>query len=96
MFSAVLLAMVPWMQISKAVADHVAVQPAALLAAVSAGVAIHLVFLAFNMAAVSALQLGGSEKPSGEAPQDMALLLARDFVDLDQVTDSTEIAVSCL
>ena len=68
MLSATLLAMVPWMQISKAVTDGVNVEPSALFAAVTAGVAIHLAFLAFNMTAVKALRLGGSEDPSGRDP----------------------------
>lgn len=68
MLSATLLAMVPWMQISKAVADQVSVQPAALATAVAAGVAIHVVFLAFNMTAVRALKLGGGDNPSGMPP----------------------------
>ena len=69
MLSASLLAMVPWMQISKAVADQVAVQPSALLAAVAAGVGLHLAFLVFNSAAVNALHLGGNEGSEGAVPQ---------------------------
>lgn len=65
MLSATLLAMVPWMQISKAVADEVRVQPGALVAAVLAGIAIHILFLAFNMTSVGVLKLGGKENPSG-------------------------------
>ena len=64
--SASLLAMVPWMQISKAVADRVAVQPGALIAAVAAGVGIHLLFLGFNISAVKLLRLGGSDSYSGK------------------------------
>lgn len=59
MLSAMLLAMVPWMQISKAAAEHLALEPSALLAAVAAGVGIHLIFLAFNLSAVELLRLGG-------------------------------------
>lgn len=66
MLSATLLACVPWMQISKAATDQVIVQPSALLAAVAAGVAIHLAFLAFNSVAVSALRLGGKHASPGE------------------------------
>lgn len=65
MLSATLLAMVPWMQISKAVADKVSVQPGALATAVAAGVGIHFLFLAFNMTAVRALKLGGGDNPAG-------------------------------
>lgn len=50
--------MVPWMQISKAVADNITVPPSSLLAAVTAGLAIHASFLAFNWAAVNTLRLG--------------------------------------
>ena len=69
MLSASLLAMVPWMQISKAVADRVTVQPSALLAAVAAGVGLHLAFLVFNSAAVNALNLGGKDGSEGTVPQ---------------------------
>ena len=65
MLSATLLAMVPWMQISKAVANQVSVQPSALATAVAAGVAIHFLFLAFNMTAVKALKLGRGDNASG-------------------------------
>lgn len=53
------------MQISKAVADKVSVQPSALVAAVAAGIAIHLVFLGFNLTAATAMGLGGPKNPTG-------------------------------
>ena len=62
--SAVLLAMVPWMQISKAVADQISVEPSSLAAAVVAGLLIHTVFLGFNLAAVNVLKLGGNASHS--------------------------------
>ena len=65
--SAVLLAMVPWMQISRTVALGMQVSLGALAATVAAGVGIHLVYLAFNTVAVSTLQLGGSDATKGEA-----------------------------
>lgn len=48
------------MQISKAVTSGVTVRVTSLVAVVAAGAAIHLLYLAFNIAATSALRLGGS------------------------------------
>ena len=62
LLSACLLALVPWMQISKAVSSDVTVSLGALAAVVAGGVAIHLVFLAFNMAAVAVLGIGGKDR----------------------------------
>ena len=59
LLSACLLALVPWMQISRAVSSTVDVSLAALAAVVAAGVAVHLVYLAFNSAAVQLLRIGG-------------------------------------
>ena len=59
LLSGCLLALVPWMQVSRAVRQQVALPLGALAAAVAAGVAIHLLYLAFNTAAVNALRLGG-------------------------------------
>ena len=47
------------MQISKAVTSGVTVRVTSLVAVVAAGAAIHLLYLAFNIAATSALRLGG-------------------------------------
>lgn len=62
LLSACLLALVPWMQISKAVSSDVTVSLGALAAVVAAGVAIHLAFLAFNMTAVAVLGIGGRDR----------------------------------
>ncbi|CAL8461786.1 g1317 [Coccomyxa elongata] len=59
LLSASLLALVPWMQISRAVSSRVDVSLAALSAVVAAGVAVHLTYLLFNSAAVSLLRIGG-------------------------------------
>lgn len=60
-----LLILVPWMQISKAVVSNVPVTPSALAAVLAAGVALHLVFLAFNLTATTALQLGRTATDDG-------------------------------
>ena len=72
--SACLLALVPWMQISKAVSADVSVSLAALGAVVAAGVAVHLAFLAFNMTAVRMLGIGGQD---GDACELLPLSVAR-------------------
>ena len=48
------------MQISKAVTSGVSVSVTSMVAVVAAGAAIHLLYLAFNIGATSALRLGGS------------------------------------
>lgn len=63
LLSACLLALVPWMQISRAVSSAVNVRVSALAAVVAAGVAVHLAYLAFNATAVRLLRIGG---PPGE------------------------------
>ena len=65
MLSATLLAMVPWMQISKAAADNISISLAAILSTIAAGIGLHLIFLAFNTAAVNSLKLGGEESSTG-------------------------------
>ena len=65
--SACLLALVPWMQISKAVSADVSVSLAALAAVVACGVAIHLAYLAFNMTAVRVLGIGGRDGDACES-----------------------------
>ena len=67
MLSACLLALVPWMQISKAVSADVSVSLAALAAVVACGVAIHLAYLAFNMTAVRVLGIGGRDTDACES-----------------------------
>lgn len=67
LISATLLALVPWMQISKAAADGVALHPTALIMAIAAGVGIHTAFLLFNFTAVHLLSLGGTREPVGDA-----------------------------
>ena len=66
--SASLLALVPWMQISKAVSSDVTVSLGALAAVVAAGVAVHIGFLAFNTAAVRLLRIGGRDRLACECP----------------------------
>jgi hypothetical protein len=68
LLSACLLALVPWMQISRAVSSSVNVSVAALAAVVAAGVAVHLVYLAFNSAAVQLLRIGGPSGKECECP----------------------------
>ncbi|DBA85369.1 TPA: hypothetical protein ACH3X2_006048 [Trebouxia sp. C0005] len=63
--SSVLLILVPWMQISKAVMSGVAISVTSLLGVLAAGVGIHLVFLAFNLTATAALQLGRTADNAG-------------------------------
>lgn len=65
--SACLLALVPWMQISKAVSADVSVSLASLAAVVACGVAIHLAYLAFNMTAVRVLGIGGGDRDACES-----------------------------
>jgi len=62
LLSASLLALVPWMQISKAVSSDVSVSLSALGAVVASGVAIHIASLAFNMTAVRVLGIGGKDR----------------------------------
>ena len=62
-----LLILVPWMQISKAVKSDAVVSASSLLAVLAAGIGIHLVFLAFNLTATSVLQLGKSSTDNGES-----------------------------
>ena len=66
--SALFLALVPWMQISKAVQQNVPITISGLAACVAGGVAIHLVFLAGNSLLVSALRLGKGTREQGTAP----------------------------
>jgi hypothetical protein len=65
--SACLLALVPWMQISRAVSSHVKVTFAELAAVVAAGVVVHLAYLAFNSVAVHVLRIGGPSAEEGDA-----------------------------
>ena len=60
-----LLILVPWMQISKAVVSNVPVTASALMAVLAAGIALHLVFLAFNLTATTVLQLGRTATDDG-------------------------------
>ena len=65
LLSSMLLILVPWMQISKAVMSGVAISVTSLLGVLAAGVGIHLVFLAFNLTATAALQLGKTADDAG-------------------------------
>ena len=59
--SALLLATVPWMQVSKAVSQRLPLEPASLLAVAAAGLGIHGLYLLGNSAACKVLQLGGPD-----------------------------------
>ena len=64
--SAVFLALVPWMQVSKAVQQNVPITISGLAACAVGGVAIHAVFLAVNSTLVGLLRLGkGTEEQGG-------------------------------
>ena len=66
--SSMLLILVPWMQISKAVMSNAAVSFGSLMAVLAAGIALHLMFLAYNLTATTALQLGKSAHDDGAMP----------------------------
>ena len=66
LLSATLLALVPWMQVSKSVSDNVNLPMEGLAAVVVAGAAIHCMLLAFNMAACKLLNLGGPGEEGGQ------------------------------
>jgi sodium/bile acid cotransporter 7 len=59
--SAMLLATVPWMQVSKAVSQRLPLEPASLLAVAAAGLGIHGLYLLGNSGACQLLQLGGPD-----------------------------------
>jgi sodium/bile acid cotransporter 7 len=63
--SSILLAAVPWMQVSRAARAGAPLPAAPLAAAVAAGLALHALLLAFNMVATSLLRPGSAD--SGEA-----------------------------
>ena len=63
--SAVFLALVPWMQVSKAVQQNVPITFSSLAACVMGGIAIHTVFLAGNSLLVSLLRLGKGTPEQG-------------------------------
>ncbi|CAL5222608.1 g5001 [Coccomyxa viridis] len=73
--SASLLALVPWMQISKAVSADVSVSLASLGAVVACGGVIHLAYLAFNMTAVRVLGIGGKDKDASEGERRAVVLV---------------------
>lgn len=64
--SSMLLILVPWMQISKAVMSGVSISVTSLLGVLAAGIGLHLIFLAFNLTATAALQLGRSASNDGK------------------------------
>lgn len=74
LLSSMLLILVPWMQISKAVMSGVAISVTSLLGVLAAGIGIHLVFLAFNLTATAALQLGKTADNAGEKSPDQCNL----------------------
>ncbi|GIL55681.1 hypothetical protein Vafri_11228, partial [Volvox africanus] len=59
--SGALLSLVPWMQVSKALAQGVVVAPGALAAAVGCSLGLHVVYLALNAAAAEVFRLGGAD-----------------------------------
>ena len=63
---ALLLALVPWTQVSRVVAAGIALTPQALLLSAAAGLGIHLAYLALNAAACRLLRLGGRDEDEGE------------------------------
>ncbi|GMH32732.1 hypothetical protein BSKO_00566 [Bryopsis sp. KO-2023] len=63
--SSILLAAVPWMQISQAVQNKIDVGPVAIALATATGMAIHLFYLAFNTTMVKTLRLGGESQDLG-------------------------------
>ncbi|KAG2432615.1 hypothetical protein HXX76_008955 [Chlamydomonas incerta] len=69
-----LLSLVPWMQVSKALAQGVTVAPAALAAAVAWSLAFHVVYLGLNCGAATVLRLGGSD-PAASAATRRALII---------------------
>ncbi|GIL76788.1 hypothetical protein Vretifemale_6259 [Volvox reticuliferus] len=72
--SGALLSLVPWMQVSKALAQGVVVAPGALAAAVGCSLGLHVVYLALNAAAAQVFRLGGSD-PRVAAPTRRALVV---------------------
>ena len=66
--SSMLLVLVPWMQISKAVMSNAAVSFGSLMAVLAAGIALHLIFLAYNLTATTALRLGSAGHDDGAMP----------------------------
>ncbi|KAG2483005.1 hypothetical protein HYH03_018086 [Edaphochlamys debaryana] len=72
--SGALLSLVPWMQVSKAMAQGLTVSPLALAAAVAASLGFHFVYLGLNTAACGLLRLGGSD-PVASAPTRRALVI---------------------
>lgn len=65
LLSSMLLILVPWMQISKAVMSGVTISITSLSGVLAAGIGLHLIFLAFNLTATAALQLGRSASNDG-------------------------------
>ncbi|KIZ05282.1 hypothetical protein MNEG_2671 [Monoraphidium neglectum] len=86
--NALLLALVPWTQISKAVAQRVPLEAGSLLVAAAAGVGVHLAFLALNIGACRLLRLGG--------PDPAAALAVRRAVILVGSVKTLPVAVSVL
>ncbi|GLI65334.1 hypothetical protein VaNZ11_008880, partial [Volvox africanus] len=72
--SGALLSLVPWIQVSKALAQGVAVAPGALATAVSCSLGLHVFYLALNAAAAEVFRLGGAD-PRVAAPTRRALVV---------------------
>ncbi|PNW78481.1 hypothetical protein CHLRE_09g395700v5 [Chlamydomonas reinhardtii] len=71
-----LLSLVPWMQVSKALAQGVTVAPAALAAAVAWSLAFHVVYLGLNCGAATLLRLGGSDPVAAAATRRALIIVA--------------------
>ncbi|GLC58594.1 hypothetical protein PLESTB_001378400 [Pleodorina starrii] len=69
-----LLSLVPWMQVSKALAQGVVVAPGALAAAVGCSLVLHAAYLVLNGAAAEVFRLGGTD-PRVAAPTRRALIV---------------------
>ncbi|XP_024185458.2 probable sodium/metabolite cotransporter BASS4, chloroplastic isoform X2 [Rosa chinensis] len=75
--SAILLSLVPWMQVSRSRSLLLMVKPAVFLGAVGMGVLLHLILLAFNAVAVKSLSAlsGGSQSVFSKKENANAVLL---------------------
>eukprot|EP00775_Hariotina_reticulata_P005264 gene5264-5499_t len=74
--SAGLLALVPWMQISKTASQKVAVGALGVATTAAAGIAIHAVFLAINSSACRVLRLGGDDPKAARDVQRAVVLVS--------------------
>lgn len=77
MISAILLSLVPWIQVSKSRSLLLSVQPAIFLVAVAMGAMLHVLLLAFNALAIQVLSTmtGGKKSAFAQKDNNIALLL---------------------